>query len=422
MKKRYDYLVRNDFRKPATIIENTVVALALVEFGALAVFSGIIGAYLPCAAFAAIDLASAILLWHNNATVIRADKREILIRKLFRTYRYRFSDFKTCFSMGENCVLSFAGNRFSIPAYYAGFSQFLHDLRILSGPFATEEGIEKLKRYLTAHASTPYFPLQLDLNAELPLTGSKIGGIPYWDMTKEYPFDAEGRKMQLLCQLNFSECPYESQLLPKKGILQFFISAHAVDYGMDAMLLMEQKDWRVVFHEDPDERITEDDIWRIVIQPEDIATSPVLSPCALVFSQGISYMDEADHRMSGVLKSAVQEITGEEFDGRPSLYDLIGSSGVNIHAAQIYSLLKAESSCHMLGYPAFIASYDFRSFNMPEEEASYFDTPLLQLNSGDGNKKVMRWGWGNDGIGTFLINSDALKRHDFSRIAYYWDC
>ena len=59
--------------------------------------------------------------------------------------------------------------------------------------------------------------------AEPSLTDSKFGGLPYWDLEKEYPTDSKGRKMMLLAQINFSDLSTFDTVLPKEGMLQFFI-------------------------------------------------------------------------------------------------------------------------------------------------------------------------------------------------------
>ena len=47
------------------------------------------------------------------------------------------------------------------------------------------------------------------------LTDSKFGGLPYWDMQKEYPTDSKGKKMMLLAQINFSDLSAFDTELPK---------------------------------------------------------------------------------------------------------------------------------------------------------------------------------------------------------------
>ena len=40
-------------------------------------------------------------------------------------------------------------------------------------------------------------------------------------------------------------------------------------------------------------------------------------------------------------------------------------------------------------------------------------------SEGDGEDEIM---WGDCGVGNFFISSDDLKRLDFSRVLYTWDC
>ena len=44
------------------------------------------------------------------------------------------------------------------------------------------------------------------------------------------------------------------------------------------------------------------------------------------------------------------------------------------------------------------------------------DFALLTVGTTDG---VM---WGDSGVGQFLIHEDDLRRRDFSRVVYNWDC
>jgi uncharacterized protein YwqG len=50
-----------------------------------------------------------------------------------------------------------------------------------------------------------------------------------------------------------------------------------------------------------------------------------------------------------------------------------------------------------------------------------FDTLLLQIDS-DGKGGKDRVLWGDVGIGGFFINGEALRRGDFSRVLFNWDC
>ena len=75
------------------------------------------------------------------------------------------------------------------------------------------------------------------------------------------------------------------------------------------------------------------------------------------------------------------------------------------------------SSYHQLGgYPYFTQS-DPRPGQYED-----LDVLLFQLDS-DGNKEVGDLVlWGDCGVANFFISREALKRRDFSRVCYNWDC
>ena len=65
------------------------------------------------------------------------------------------------------------------------------------------------------------------------------------------------------------------------------------------------------------------------------------------------------------------------------------------------------------GYPYFMQD-DVR------EVSSEFDTLLFQMDSESiGEGEIM---WGDMGVGNFFISREALRRLDFSRVLYHWDC
>ena len=136
---------------------------------------------------------------------------------------------------------------------------------------------------------------------------------------------------------------------------------------------------------------------------------------AVDFSLAPSYIKCDDYKMDKFIQAAAKEITGKDFEG--SIYDLLGSEDTNIYASEVYKMLE-EKENYMLGYPSFV-QYDVRQY-MPEEEASYFDTLLLHLDSFSADGKLMCWG--DMGCANFLMNSEALKRCDFSKVLYTWNC
>ena len=65
------------------------------------------------------------------------------------------------------------------------------------------------------------------------ITDSKFGGVPYWDMQKEYPKSDKGEMLMMLAQINLDELNRDGYnpdgKLPKTGMLQFFIDIYDND-------------------------------------------------------------------------------------------------------------------------------------------------------------------------------------------------
>ena len=416
MKEEYYITVRNNPFHPATIIENTVFAIDFLLFGTFCLLSFFNKEYIPSLFFFAFAALGLFLLYQNNAPIAHASKKNVILRKYFKKYTFEFSDLSsTSFSFCKT-NLNFCGKNFSIPSHYLGAKLFIRLLRIKNSPFATEEGVSALKQYIQEHACKSALLLKPKPDTVPGLTSSKIGGIPYWPSAKDYPTDEEGKKMHLLCQLNLSECKESCGLLPQSGILQFFISPSEGDaYGMNWERPTEQKNWRIVFHKQAEEGLSADQIKEIAAPKSEYAESPILKSTALEFSLSPSYIKSDDYKMDQLVKDAAKEITGKDFEG--SIYDLLGPDEINTPASQVYKMLE-ETENYMLGYPSFV-QYDVRSY-MPKEGASYFDTLLLHLDSLSADGKIMCWG--DMGCANFLMNSEALKRCDFSKVFYTWDC
>ena len=108
---------------------------------------------------------------------------------------------------------------------------------------------------------------------------------------------------------------------------------------------------------------------------------------------------------------AMQEKYGKQYEGEP-LYQILDD--------ETYDKLIGECSeggHWLLGYPYFTQT-DPREY---EEQYRYYDTMLFQLDSdyGDDGDYIM---WGDSGVANFFINQEDLKKRDFSKILYNWDC
>ena len=82
--------------------------------------------------------------------------------------------------------------------------------------------LERFKRRL-AGSEKDVIRIELE-DGDGDVTRSKVGGKPYWPKNTEYP------DMIFIAQINLEEVP-ETEMLPKKGMLKFFVSNESA-YGL----------------------------------------------------------------------------------------------------------------------------------------------------------------------------------------------
>lgn len=261
------------------------------------------------------------------------------------------------------------------------------------------------------------YSLVLDTEKKPSLFDSKFGGLPYWDMEKEYPKSSDGKELMFLAQINFEKMFQEAErdeLLPDTGMLQFFIALDDV-YGMDFDEQGEQKDFRVVYHESINYQLDEAQVKSLGIPVSTDGKldefTPIWTEAALKITKQEVSMWEGDYRFSKIFRDVMQETYGDQYDGE-DLYQLLDDDAYD----------KWEKECSnanhwLLGYPYFTQT-DPREY---EERYRYYDTMLFQMDSdyGEDNDYIM---WGDAGVANFFINQEDLKKRDFSKILYNWDC
>lgn len=211
------------------------------------------------------------------------------------------------------------------------------------------------------------YRILFDSGREADLFGSKLGGLPYWDFSGdlEYPVGADGKRMQLLFQINFdedSEVFNDDDCLPHSGMLQFFISATSGSYGLS--FDDSPSDFRVVYHESVNRNVAKEDLLRENL-PKGFGdfSTPVVKECPVSFEK------------CGQCENSTGVFVQPEFTQEP---------------------------------PGFL-----------DEGETVYDRVLLQLDSSCNEDFFM---WGDEGIGNFFINSDDLKNRRFEKTMYNWDC
>ena len=225
----------------------------------------------------------------------------------------------------------------------------------------------------------------------------------------ELPKDSEGNPMRLLAQLNLEELPYLRDM-PQKGILQFFISNAHDMFGMNEDDLTDQSDFRVIYHREilnKSQLITEDDLPEYTNEYGDFPFEGEfrLVPNAPDVMQPTFF----DHRMEEVFIECYNELSDEEIT---SAFDIDGD---------VYNKIcerNGKIEAFTGGYPYFTQE-DPRSHDYGLKD---FDTVLFEVNSISDEENGIEIMFGDMGTATFLIPRGNLKKHDFSRVAYNYDC
>jgi len=236
--------------------------------------------------------------------------------------------------------------------------------------------------------------VRLTLINETPskITQSKIGGNPALPLEFDYPLDVNNKEMLHLAQINFEEMP-AIEGFPKKGVLQFYISAYAEMMGLDFDEPTQAKNFRVLYHENinPENNLQSDFSFL-----DDLPFSPIRykKPKKIKFELGEEVIGTLDYRFATLVGEAMQaKVKGDAYyDLEEEYADAIKNDGHKIG-----------------GYPTFTQED-------PREDSH--EVLLLQIDTDEKNGVV----WGDMGVCNFFINSKDLEKLDFSNVWYNWDC
>lgn len=287
-------------------------------------------------------------------------------------------------------------------------------IRKQRGLYMEWEQVKEIIEEIKLRTGTEAYSLVINPEKTPDIFDSKFGGLPYWDMEKEYPRDSNGNPLMLLAQINLDRAEVRSPL-PEKGMLQFFTGPDDV-YGMDFDAPDRQDTFRVVYHEEINCHITREQVLAgglpiVNTDKENEEYTPVLREAAVDIVKKTAYMGDQSWGFSRLFKDIAKEKFGN---------DLENESVYNAMDQKSYSKMTEELSNAghwLLGYPYF-TQYDPRE---EKEKYQYYDTLLFQMDSDyiDGEDYVM---WGDCGVGNFFINREDLKKRDFSKVLYNWDC
>ena len=417
---KYPFRIRRKSPSPAKEITNIALILLMIFFVIGCIVFYLDGEYLQCVLTGILSVSCMAILCEKNAILIYYDKNSIHIRRHLKYHVLSPGDFTESVhdKKRRKYIISFGAKSFSVPDYFPGIDFLVENLNALKTLFSTREGMDFLKDFIRERTGKSSFILHADFERVAGLRDSKFGGLPYWNPKMEYPKDEDGCGMQLLCQINFSELHEkvdiqpggEKDLLPKKGILQFFISTDPENLWA-IYDDVEQKNWRIVFHDEIDESISEDDVKPLAPDTDCLEWSLLQKTCAINFSEETSYMKPRDFQFDALLKDAAGKLTRDE----NAVLDAVRCWNylMNPYADDLFQMLY-QSECYILGHPDF-AFVDPRESTVTEDSRSFYDTTLLQINFEAADHELFEDDTCSDPM-IFLINSEDFARQDFSRV------
>lgn len=267
----------------------------------------------------------------------------------------------------------------------------------------------RIAEEISKRTATEHYKLVLNEDRQPTLTGSKIGGKPYWPADKEFPVDEQGNKMLMILQINCAEAGLHEPL-PDKGMLQWFISMNPeCMYGCLGNY-NEGGGFAVVYHDEVtmDSTLPEAPTHETV----DEMFTPVKREVAIDVTVEETAMGATDGNFNRLFFDIVKEITGVEHTDK-MWYQYLSNEDCLYFERQ---LGMRRPHHQMLGYPVF-------SQDDARRDIATHDTLLFQLDSQfsdvDRRELVM---WGDMGSGFIFMNRDDLVARDFTRLYYCWDC
>ena len=281
-------------------------------------------------------------------------------------------------------------------------------------------------------------------NSKVNLFDSKLGGIPYWNVSKDYPVNSRGEKLILLAQINLEKENFEDKRLPNKGILQFFVENN--------FNCSDNEVNKVIYHKEINENITQEDIIKLAI-PTTLNPNiniGIKNEYKLEFSKKQESISIKDYRFYDVVEKAVNKLFEEESNakGLPEW----------IEQDELFDYFSDGKGHKMFGYPHFCQE-DPRPVNKIDEynkiynkanRATYKEGEKLSwLPTADEMKKIKQsnlemeelkqnkvkehdtlllqidscnlFSWGNGGQLNVFINESDLKGCKFDNVLWNID-
>lgn len=219
---------------------------------------------------------------------------------------------------------------------------------------------------------------------------SKFGGKPYFPKGEKYPLDEDGKPLRLLAQINWKDVPHIGDF-PTSGILQFYVSADDDIVGCNFHDGTDQRNFQVRYFDEilhDESKLVSD----FSFVQYDGSMFPLTSEASISFTKGSEIISAGEFRFPDILNLPAGVFGDTEEEEYCDLHEGFG---------------------HKIGgYPGFTQAD-------PRERGNKDHLELLFQMDSDEEFGCM---WGDCGIANFFIESEALKKKDFSNVLYNWDC
>nr|WP_280927825.1 YwqG family protein [Rothia dentocariosa] len=242
----------------------------------------------------------------------------------------------------------------------------------------------------------------------LPVTASKIGGVPYLPKGQDGPVDVDGEPLHMIAQINCADLPPNS-IYPAEGLLQFWISPTETDTEDYTSSRYD----RVIYYPKLGKTnrkahklvITEDNgfIWPLVGGEYALSFEPEnLEP-------GLNFKQYSTEKLFTRLWN--ERYLQEQIESPWDLDELAGLEGDGL-ASTFYE----DLDHHQLGgVPEYI---DWDPRDDKEEWKDYTINLLTLVSAYEADTITIMWG--DAGVANWLITPEQLENLDFSKVFYSW--
>lgn len=262
--------------------------------------------------------------------------------------------------------------------------------------------------------------IEISLSDEKPnLFQSKFGGVPYLPKDKEVPKNKENEQLTLLAQINIDELP-ENNIYPmEEGILQFWILNDDV-LGLDYDTNLGDG-YKIIYYKDIDKNVTEEEVLeKYKPYKDEDSYFPIEGEFSLSFKLTDGYFSDSNDDFREIVDREMKKFHDENKDKYSDILKIYDKEN-QLNYWEIWDILEEDKE---IGERLFGAGHKiggFPNFTQSDiREVGDYEILLLQIDSeGTEKNEIM---WGDCGIANFFIREKDLKKLNFDRAIYNWDC